>query len=130
MSRLAPMSRYFGLLAVSGAPKRRQTHLLQEQPSQFLPTIIDPQAIGCIDNPDQRVSLFKVIPPVRSQGLLAADIPFNMGKLCKFVKSPMQEKANMKRLTNVQLVSATNEHQRTVRQLLKGDFLTLRNRSS
>ena len=51
------------------------TDLLQQKPFQLMPTVSDTLSIRRVNNPDQRVSLFKIILPIRSQCLLSADVP-------------------------------------------------------
>ena len=52
------------------------TYLFLEQTVEFLFAVLDAQPIRGINDPDQRIRLFKVISPVRPQRLLAADIPY------------------------------------------------------
>lgn len=54
------------------------THFLEQQSCQLMPAIAHPLAIGGINHPDERVSLFEIVLPVRSQRLLAADIPWHV----------------------------------------------------
>lgn len=43
---------------------------------ELFPAVIEARAIRRIDDPDDRVSRFKVVPPVRSETALAANVPF------------------------------------------------------
>lgn len=45
---------------------------------QFLPTIVDAQAIRSVHDPDERVRLLEVIAPIRPERLLTADVPYPM----------------------------------------------------
>ena len=51
------------------------TRLFQEQVGQLDAAVVDAIPVGRIDHPDQPVGLLVVVPPVRSQRLLAAHIP-------------------------------------------------------
>lgn len=50
--------------------------LFLEETVEFLSAVLDPQPVRRVDDPDQRVGLFKVVAPVRAEGLLAAYVPF------------------------------------------------------
>ena len=47
---------------------------------KFLFAVIHSEAVSRVDNPDDSVGLFKVIPPVRTQRALSADIPYSSVK--------------------------------------------------
>jgi hypothetical protein len=53
-------------------------NLFKQQPRQLLPTVIYALTIRRVHHPDERVSLLEVVLPVRSQCLLAADIPWKV----------------------------------------------------
>ena len=42
---------------------------------EFLFAVIHPETVSGVDDPDDSVCLFKVVPPVGTQGALSADIP-------------------------------------------------------
>jgi hypothetical protein len=52
------------------------TNLLQQQSLQLVSTVRQTFSICGVNDPDQRVRLLEVVLPVRSESLLAADIPF------------------------------------------------------
>jgi len=52
------------------------TRLLLQQAVQLGSTVVDPQPVRGIHDPDQGIRLLKVVPPVRSKRLLATDIPW------------------------------------------------------
>jgi hypothetical protein len=54
---------------------RKESHLFQKQSLQLVATVINAETIRGIDDPYQSISLFKVIPPVRPQSLLPANVP-------------------------------------------------------
>lgn len=54
------------------------THLFLEQPVQLVPAVVDAQPVGRVDDPDERIGSFKVVPPVRPQSLLAAHVPYRV----------------------------------------------------
>jgi hypothetical protein len=72
-SRLAPDSRYQNVSMFDD--EFPLTHLLQQQPCQFLPTIAYALTVCCIDHPYERICLLEIVLPVRAQCLLSADIP-------------------------------------------------------
>ena len=75
--RLAPDKRFMKLSARFLALEP-STYLFQKKACQFLLTITEPQTITGVHHPDQRIRLFKIIPPVRPERLLAPDIPWPM----------------------------------------------------
>lgn len=52
-----------------------QTHLLKEQTFELIAAITYAQSIRGINDPDQCIGLFKVVSPVRPDGLLSSNIP-------------------------------------------------------
>ena len=72
-SRLAPDSRWPGQLVLMSHDMA--THLLEQQPCKLVPAIAYSLAVGGIDHPDERVGLLEIVLPVRTQRLLAADVP-------------------------------------------------------
>jgi hypothetical protein len=52
-----------------------QFYLFLQQLMQLLLAILKSSSIGRIDDPDESVRRFKVIPPIRSKRLLTADVP-------------------------------------------------------
>lgn len=52
-----------------------QTHFFEQQRMQFGLTVSNAEAIGAIHDPDQGVCFLKVVAPIRSNRLLAADVP-------------------------------------------------------
>lgn len=51
------------------------TYLLKQQAGQLPSAVLDPLAVCCINDPDQRVRLLEVVFPVCPQRFLPADIP-------------------------------------------------------
>jgi hypothetical protein len=56
---------------------RRFSYLFKEQTGQLLATVVDTQAVCGVDDPYQRVGLFKIVFPVGPQGFLATDVPWS-----------------------------------------------------
>jgi hypothetical protein len=83
-SKLAPESRCPSQPRFNSISPRRPgpANLFQQQPRQLLPAVVDPLAVCCVDNPHERVRLFKVVFPVRSQRLLSADVPCLVSLCC------------------------------------------------
>ncbi len=77
-SRLAPESRFSIVslcLHVHAALHHRASDLFLEQTVEFVHAVFDSQAVGRVHHPDKRIRLLKVVSPVRSQSLLAANVP-------------------------------------------------------
>lgn len=51
------------------------THLFEQQPCQFLPTVAYALTVRGVNHPYECVCLLEVVLPVRAQRLLAADVP-------------------------------------------------------
>ncbi|KAL8986792.1 MAG: hypothetical protein Q9177_003944 [Variospora cf. flavescens] len=64
------------LIVAHAAFNSLNTDLFEKQPRELLPTIVNAEPVGRIDDPDQGISLLEVIPPVCAQCLLASDIPY------------------------------------------------------
>lgn len=77
-SREAPMSRWVKVSYRQQQEQREPTCLLPQQALELLPAVIQAFAIRGVHNPDQSVSLLKVVLPVGAEGLLATDIPLGM----------------------------------------------------
>ncbi|KGQ12383.1 hypothetical protein BBAD15_g1886 [Beauveria bassiana D1-5] len=51
------------------------TYLFLQEPVKLLSAVFDAQPVRRVDDPDQRVRLFKVVSPVRPQRLLPPESP-------------------------------------------------------
>ena len=51
------------------------TYLFQQKSFQLSFTVVNAQSIGSVHNPYQGIRLLKVVSPVRSYGLLTANVP-------------------------------------------------------
>lgn len=51
------------------------TYLLLEKFKQLIPAVLDPLPVVGVDDPDERVRLFEMVPPKWAEALLATDIP-------------------------------------------------------
>ena len=45
---------------------------------KFCPAIVESEPVGCVNDPDKRVSLFKVVSPVTAECFLAAHVPYSI----------------------------------------------------
>ena len=45
---------------------------------KFRPAIVESESVGCVNDPDERVSLFKVVSPVTAECFLATHIPYSI----------------------------------------------------
>lgn len=54
---------------------RSKVNLLQQQPAQFLPAVLQSESVSAVHHPHQPVRTLKVVPPVGAQGLLTSNIP-------------------------------------------------------
>ena len=43
---------------------------------KFCPAIVESEPVSCVNDPDKRVSLFKVVSPVTAECFLAAHVPY------------------------------------------------------
>jgi len=43
---------------------------------KFRPAIIESEPVGCVNDPDEGVGLFKIVSPVTAECFLAAHIPY------------------------------------------------------
>jgi hypothetical protein len=64
-----------GINMMLGRGRRGYTHVLVQQPMQLVPAIAHAHAVARVDDPHNRVRLLEVVPPVRAQRALAADVP-------------------------------------------------------
>lgn len=55
--------------------RENEPYLLSKQIPQFFSAVFHTNRIAAVDHPDDGIGLFKVVPPVRSQGTLTAHIP-------------------------------------------------------
>lgn len=76
------------------------SYLFLEKAVQFVSAVVNPQSIRRIDDPDQRIRLLKVVPPVRPQRFLAANVPCSI--------SMQRSMRRSGRLTDVQFISGTS----------------------
>ena len=51
------------------------TYVFEEKTVELFFTVLHAHPVTGVDDPDQRICLFKVVAPVRSQGALTADVP-------------------------------------------------------
>ena len=61
--------------AGAAVPAGMATNLFQKETGELISTIIHSETIGRIDDPNQCISLLKVVFPIRSEGLLASNVP-------------------------------------------------------
>jgi len=45
---------------------------------KFRPAIVESESVGCVNDPDERVSLFKVVSPVTAECFLATHVPYSI----------------------------------------------------
>jgi len=52
-----------------------ETHVFSEERVEFMFAVGHAHAVAGVDDPDERVGLLKVVPPVGPERALAADVP-------------------------------------------------------
>ena len=75
-------------------------HLFLQETPEFVPTVLYPQPVRRVHDPDQGVRLLKVVPPVRPQRLLSSHVPCAPSSV-----SPASMRLPPQRLIDLQILS-------------------------